>query len=157
MTSIYRRDLAESSAELLEAVPVAADLWGALWHADSEGGRLTLPVTKGLRRGVVVGRLQLNPLAAGTRITLEVETSDFRLNRSAVVVLLLGGVGGLTTAVWPFFPGLLRLAPIGAVLALVAWLLVASRLRTSGIDDFVDLLSELARHPVNHRRAAPGQ
>ena len=48
---------------------------------------------------------------------------------------------------WPISPVLLGFAPIGAVLAIVAWLMVVSRLRHSGVEDFLDLVETRAESP----------
>ena len=54
---------------------------------------------------------------------------------------------GVIAMLWPFFPRLLRLAPAGIVLAIAAWLLVASKLRNADADEFFDLV--LAEVPEN--------
>ena len=149
-----RRQIDQSAARVARAVRQAADDWGARWQPDGRGGRLLLPVSQGLKRGLVVARIEIESTAEGSELNLTVEDEDYRLNRPAVVVLLLGAAGGLVTALWPFFPGLLRLAPVGAVLALVAWLLVVSRLRTTDTDDFLDLVvagASDAAHAPTHR------
>ena len=46
--------------------------------------------------------------------------------------------------IWPFFPGLLPLAPLGAIVALSGWFLVVSRLTTSTPDDFLRLVADVA-------------
>ena len=53
----------------------------------------------------------------------------------------------VSVMLWPLSPKILQLAPIGAVLALVAWLLVISRIRNSDAGDFLALVSALAAHP----------
>ena len=83
----------------------------------------------------------MRPRPTGTSLQLEIEASRIHLHRSAVAVLLLGALGGVTVALWPLFPSLLPLAPAGAVLALVAWLLVVSRLRSRGVEDFLALVA----------------
>lgn len=72
---------------------------------------------------------------------MEVEKEEFWLNRGAVFVLLCGAIGGLSVALWPIWPPLLGLAPVGAILAILAWLMVASRLRSSGMEDFFALVA----------------
>ena len=139
----HRATTRHSRETTLAAVEQAAELWGAAWRADGWGGRLELPVAAGLRRGVVRGRLSVEATADGSRLLLRVEESRHTLNRVALVVLLLGGIGALAATLWPFFPPLLAVAPLAIVLALSAWLLVASRLRTSGPDDFLDLVATL--------------
>ena len=66
------------------------------------------------------------------------------LNRGAAGVLAFGALGGIVAMLWPFFPGLLKIAPLAAVLAVVAWLMVAGRLRNSGLEEFVEALQATA-------------
>jgi hypothetical protein len=58
------------------------------------------------------------------------------------VVLAIGGAGGVSTLLWPFFPHLLELVPLGAVVALGAWMLVVTRLRNSGPEEFLEAVAE---------------
>jgi len=112
-----------------------------------------LPVSAGLHRGRVSGRLRLEPAPSGCRLVLTVEERAWRLRGNAVALLVLAGAGGLVTVLWPFFPRLLGLAPIGAILALSAWFLVLSRLTTSTPEDFLALAAELATHPPEEGEA----
>lgn len=121
-------------------------MWGAIWQSRSGGGQLGLPVVQGLRRGVLTGDLQIEPSDSGSLLRLEVESAHTGINWAATAILLLGGLGGLTLVLWPLSPKILQLAPIGAVLAIVAWLLVVSRLRYSDAGDFLDLVAEIAEH-----------
>ncbi len=138
-----------SREEALKAVGEAADIWGAAWQPDGWGGRLELPVAAGLRRGVLCGRVSVDPGADGCKILFRVETSNHSVNTPAMVVLLLGGIGALSATLWPFFPVLLPLAPVSVVLALAAWLLVVSRVRTSGPEDFFELVASLPEETSN--------
>jgi hypothetical protein len=76
-----------------------------------------------------------------------VEESRLEVNRSAAVVLVFGGLGGLIVALWPFFPALMPLLPVAVVLPLVAWLLVVARLRSSYTEDFLKLVGEIDDTP----------
>ena len=66
----------------------------------------------------------------------------------AVVILLFGTAGALATMLWPFYPRLLGLAPLGIVLSLAAWFLVASRLRSSGLEEFFAAVEREASAPT---------
>lgn len=134
--------------EALAEVARVVEDWGGRWQPGIGGGRLELPVTAGLRRGVLAGRLAIARHPAGSRLSLEIEESRWQVHRSGVAVLLLGAAGALSVTLWPFFPALLGLAPLGGVLAFVAWFLIVSRLRSSGAEEF---LEQLAAPP---RRAA---
>jgi hypothetical protein len=72
---------------------------------------------------------------------MDVEQEEFQLNHGAVFVLLCGAIGGIAVMLWPIWPPLLALAPIGAVLAILAWLMVASRLRSAGVEEFFALVA----------------
>ncbi len=156
-------ELQVEPAGALAAVKEAAELWGAGWEPGVAGGRLALPVVRGVRRGVLRGRLSVRGEGrrgetGRTTLAFEIEEEHQRVNRPAVVVLALGGIGGLLVTLWPFHPPLLAFAPVAVVFAFAAWLLVASRLRTSGPDDFLRLVGELAGEPPggNGDREAPG-
>lgn len=137
-------DFDASPATVSEAVAAATESWGGIWQPDATGGRLTLPIVQGLRHGVVHGRIAITPNGVRTHLDLAIEEASYRLNRSATFVLVLGALGGLSVVLWPLSPKILQLAPVGVVLALAAWLLVVSRLRNSGADDFLELVADLA-------------
>ncbi len=140
----HRIDLPLDRDETFAAVSEAAELWGADWSRHGTGGRLRLPVTAGVRRGTIDARLWTEPTRNGTRLILRTEQTHYRLNRAAFMLLLFGAFGGLVVALWPFYPPLLKLAPVAAVVALAAWLLVVSRLRTAGIEEFLEVLRPAA-------------
>jgi hypothetical protein len=141
------RDLAPDPSATLAAVRRAADEWGAEFSPGDPAGRLRLPVTFGLRRGFQSGHLAILPCATGSRLSFRVVTTETHLQPAAVGFLALGALGGITLMLWPFFPGLLRLAPIGAVLAFGAWFLVIARLHVSGPREFLERVAELAAAP----------
>lgn len=143
-------DLPVSTRDAARAVVDAAGAWDAELDGWSEGagaGRLFLPVSAGLRHGVVRGPIRVEPSAEGSRVLFTAETEEWWLNTSAVVILTLAAAGALLTVLWPFFPpdsGLLQVAPLGLVLALGGWFLVASRVTTRGVGDFLALVDHLA-------------
>jgi hypothetical protein len=147
MKDALDRQLPQSTTSVRRAVEEAAEVWGAVWQPDSQGGRLALSTVQGLRQGVLSGSLKVQPSDGGTLLRLEIEEARLSINWSATAVLLLGALGGLSLVLWPLSPKILQLAPIGAVLAIVAWLLVVSRLRYSDATDFLDLVAELAGSP----------
>jgi hypothetical protein len=143
--SEYHREAAASGARLAAGIEAAAEAWGAEW--EREGGRLDLPVSAGLHSGRLTGRLRVEPAASGSRLVFTVEARSWRPRTHAVALLVLAAAGGLVTVLWPFFPSLLGLAPVGAVLALSAWFLVISRLTTNSPEDFLALAAELGSEP----------
>lgn len=121
------------------ALARVAEGWGATLRGstgDSERG-IELPVVAGLRRGLVLGKVLIAPREAGASISMRIEETHLRINASAVVILLLSAAGGLITMLWPWVPALLPAAPLGLVLAAGGWLLIASRLRSSGPEEFL--------------------
>lgn len=141
------RELAHPPRRALAAVAGAAEAWGAEWQQDSAGGRLTLPIAAGIRHGLAIGRLAVEPsatAAGGSRLRWQLEESRYVVQTAPVAILVFAAAGGLLTVLWPFFPGLLPAAPLGAVIALSGWFLVISRLRTSGPEEFFDLVAEMA-------------
>ena len=72
-----------------------------------------------------------------------VQDSNHRLHVAGLAVLLFGAAGGLILVAWPFYPVLLPLTPVGAILSLAAWFLVASRVKTRTEGEFFDLVTEL--------------
>ena len=144
-------ELREHSVELplspdqtLDAVRQAAEAWGAEWRREGTGGRLTLPVTAGLRHGRLDGMVTAEAAGgASTRLRFEVVDSHYRLHWRAVVILLFGAFGAISFTLWPFFPPLLAIAPVALVLAFAAWFLVASKLSTAGPEDFLALVHDI--------------
>lgn len=122
----------------------AAEEWGAEYRFEEGVARIHLPVRAGLRQGVAETEISAEATAAGARLTLREIRTFWRVQAAAVVVLLISGVGGIVAFLWPFFPGLIPLAPFGAVLALSGWFLVISRLQTSRPADFLGTIGLLA-------------
>lgn len=137
-------DIQATHAETLSAVGEAASLWGGEWHRLGSGGALGLPVSAGLRLGELKGQVSTERSAEGTRLVYHVQESHYRLRLAHFVVLLLGGIGGVVTVLVPFFPALVGLVPLAGLLLLLAWFLVASRLSSSGAEEFLDLVRDLA-------------
>jgi hypothetical protein len=126
------------------------------WDADFEGwengrrGQLYLPVSAGLRHGMVRGEIAVEPRDRGARVVFRPEEARYQLHSTAVGVLVISAVGALLLLLWPFLPqeaALARVAPLGAVLALGGWFLVVSRLTTRDARDFLDLVATLADRP----------
>ncbi|MGB5813778.1 MAG: hypothetical protein WBI27_01110 [Thermoanaerobaculia bacterium] len=102
-------------------------------------------MVRGLHRGVLLGPLTVEPAEGGSELHFVVEESHQSVNRPAFFILLLGALGAGATILWPLYPPLLSFAPVGVVLAVAAWLLVASRLRSSGPEDFLRLVATAGR------------
>jgi hypothetical protein len=138
-------DLAVGVEAARRALTEAAKEWGADWQSDATGGDLHIPVTSGLRRGVVRGRVALNNQSADQNgLHFRVEQEGLELNAPAVGLLLVGAAGCGSVVLWPFFPRLLPLVPVGLLTAVATWLMVVSRLRNSGVEEFLTLVKSLA-------------
>lgn len=143
-------------ADLPDALARAAEAWGAEWQGDAAllpakpgGGRLVLPVVFGLRRGVLVGRVDFEPAGDGTRLVWQLEESHLELQRASVAVLALTVLVLLPALAWPFNLKLLALLPFAAVMGLLAWWLVVSRLETSGPEEFFATIAANAANAPN--------
>lgn len=130
----------------LAAVSEAAEAWGGELRREGGTRRLHLPVVTGLRRGVASGSVTVEPAGRdGSRVVFREEERVDSVHTPAVVILLLAAAGAALTVIWPIFPQLLPIAPFGAILALGGWFLVVSRLRSSGPEEFLKTVEELAR------------
>lgn len=139
--------------EALAAVGLAAEMWSAAWEEAPGGGRLHLPVLAGIRHGRLLARVEVRERAGGSEVRLQVDHADYEVNRPAVFFLALGAAGGLITILLPLYPKqLIAFLPLAVVLLLGAWLLVASRVRSAGPQDFLDMVAELAE--VGSERAS---
>ena len=79
------------------------------------------------------------------RLTWQLEESHLEVQRASVAVLLLAVCALLPALAWPFQPRLLALLPFAAVMGLLAWWLVVSRLETSGPEEFFATIGEAAK------------
>jgi len=128
-------------AEVAGRIAELAGQWGGDWDGDEAGGRLELPVVFGLRRGVAQGQVAIAPEAGGSRIDWRLLDSHLEVHRGSVVVLSLAAVPSVALLGWPFFPALIALAPLAAVLGFLAWWLVVARLRSAGPEEFLAALA----------------
>ena len=143
----HRLELPEDPVTSLNLVAMAAESWGGLWQPEGRGrGRLGLPVMAGLRRGWVAGQLTVEPAGDGSRLTYLVDKSEYRVQKSAALTLLLAAVGAVVTMIAPLVPSLWRFVPVGLLLCLGAWLFVVARLRNSGPEEFFEDLAREAGH-----------
>ncbi len=135
-----------SAGAAAAAVARAADLWGA--EIEPRGParfHLRFAVAAGLRRGWMTGEIRIEPAGPErARVAFSPESAEYHLQTAAVGLLVLGALGAVATLLFPFFPALLPLAPIGIVLPLAAWFLVLSRLHTSGPEELLASVVEAA-------------
>ena len=140
----FQRDVRSSRESTLEALAEAAELWSAAWEAHPGGGRLHLPLLASVRCGRLLSDVEVTETGSGSSIRLHVESLDYRVNRAALFFLVMGALGALVVLLWPLAPALGGLVPFGVVMMIGAWLLVASRVRSAGPEDFLDTVAEIA-------------
>jgi len=142
MNNEYTVDLDAPPQDSLELLAATAEDWGGGWESDGpQSGRLAIPVLAGLRRGFVVGRVDVEAAGEGSRLRFQPEESHYHVQKPAVVILLLAAFGGLLTIAGLFVPSLLPLVPVGALLAVASWLVVVVRLRNTGPEEFFQTLA----------------
>ena len=139
----HRITLQASASAALDAIAQAADIWGGEWQRYGTVGTLTLPISVGLRHGLVSGEVTAQELRDETEMVFRIQDSNSKVHVAGVVVLLFGVAGGLILTLWPFYPVLLPLTPVGVILSFAAWFMVASRLRTRTEREFFQLVEEI--------------
>lgn len=142
---VHAKELDASPEETLRRVASLVEAWGGEWQAEGEGaGKLILPVSAGVRRGWMGFLVSATPSESDTtRLELRVAEEHLQVDRATVVFLLTALAGALLFLVVPFVPKLMPLLPVGFLLTAAGWLVVASRLRNSGVEEFVDSLDSL--------------
>lgn len=140
----HAADLPVPPDEALDAVREAAEIWGATWHRLGRAGRLELPVSAGLRYGMLAVDVASRPEENGATIELQVEDSGYRVHLPSLSVIVVGAVGAITMILAPLVPGLFALVPVGFIVMLCAWFLVLSRLQHRGPREFLDLVRDVA-------------
>lgn len=139
----YEQTVRAPSAEVEKAIGQAIEL-GQVESVAGARNRLVLPVRAGIRAGEMELEWALARSGDDTRVRLQVVRERLHTSFAALSILLVGAAGGVMTVVWPLHPDLLGLAPLGALLALLAWLLVVSRLGSYGPEEFLETLAMLA-------------
>lgn len=148
----HELELALTPTEAMTALRQAVVEWGGGWSDASESEEFAVPTRAGIREGYARFRPVVEGTRSGSRLRLELQDQVLHVNRSAAMVLLFGAIGGLLTVLWPLHDTLLAMAPIGAILALAAWLLVASRFRSHGPDELLATVAEIADTPGEEAR-----
>lgn len=119
-----------------------AERWGGSF--DARKGRLELPVLAGLRYGRVVAEVEALAQRGGSKVRLRVAESRYELDRGSTFALALAAVAAVASLALPFFPRYWPLLPPALMLAVAGWLFIVARLRTSGLEDFLGELRDLA-------------
>ena len=160
-TREHQIELSEPPDLVAAALARAADAWGADLERPGHGatgGTLHLPFVAGLRRGLISGPVTVEPIPEGSRLVFREERSIRHVHTPSLAVLLIACIGGLLTVLWPFFPRLLPISSLGAVLALGGWFLVISRLQSSGPEEFLaSVAAEVGGAPPPRSPSLPDQ
>jgi hypothetical protein len=148
-TGVARLTTAQPRAAALKVVAEAAEDWDASWEPNGgAGGTLQLGALAGLRHGeLTIDVTATDAAAGGSELALQVASERWRLHGTAAGLLAVAGAGAVTTLLWPFVPAVAPIAPMGAVLAIGAWLVVLSRLRHVGFAELVADLQERLEEP----------
>ena len=110
----------------------------------------------GLRHGVLELAVTTVGAGGGTEVTFTEEAAAWRVHRPAAGLLFVALLGSLACVLWPFFPALVPLAPMGLVLGVGAWLVVLSRLRNQGMAELIeDVEGRLAEVAPGERGEGP--
>ena len=129
---VLRLHTARDRAAALAALASTVEDWGGEWTAGGVGGELRVPVEAGLRRGFVRARAAATAEGRGSELTVEVVEARWWVHRTAVALLLGAAVPALAGVLWPFYPALAPLVPLGLVLGAASWLAILARLRHRG-------------------------
>jgi hypothetical protein len=130
---------------VFEKMVELADRWGGSF--DARKGRLELPVTAGLRYGRVVAEVEALARRDGAKLRVKVVESHYQVDRGSTFALAVAAVAAIASLVLPFFPHFWPLLPPALIIAVAGWLFIVARLRTSGVEDFLAELSNLAGEP----------
>ena len=139
-----------SPDELLGTIREAVELWYGEWSAlDAERtAEIRFPVQAGLRRSMARGLLRVEPAETGSRLVLELEPVTWQLHGPAVALLVPAAAAAVAVVLWPFFPVLGPLVPLGLVTALGAWFLVVTRLQNRGPEELLETVEAIREsHP----------
>ena len=150
---IHVAEVGAAPEETLRRVAEAAETWGGEWQSEgNRAGKLILPVSAGVRRGWMGFEVTATDSAAdsesdldetqSSRLELRRADEHLRVDRATMVMLVTSALGALLFLVVPFAPRLMPLLPVGFILAVAGWLFIASRLRNSGAEEFLEQLTE---------------
>ena len=160
--SVRRGVSEEFSAEIgraphwvFEKMVELADRWGGSF--DPRKGRLELPVTAGLRHGRVAAEVEALARHDGAKLRLKVVESEYQVDRGSTFALAVAAVAAIASLALPFFPHYWPLLPPALMIAVAGWLFIVARLRTSGVEDFLAELGDLAGETVGEPPGGPAE
>jgi hypothetical protein len=124
--------------ELLERF--AEDLDGTAEFGEA-GARLSFPVKHRFYRGAVAVRLAWEQGREGTVLRAETDTAGTEVNAAGRALLVAGALACLPWLLWWFFPSLIPLVPLSALVVFLAWLGVARKPNVFAPDFFLRALA----------------
>ena len=135
------RRFAVPPGDVREAARATVEAWGGEWEEEGARDRVRLPIQAGLRRALATGTMRAADEGRETCLELELEPSSWSLHLPGVAVLLLATLAAIPVVLWPFFPALGPLVPLGLLAALGAWFLVVARLQNRGAEELLDTVA----------------
>ena len=134
---IFRLRSQRDREAALAALATTVEDWQGEWKPSGQGGELRVPVEAGLRRGFLHARATATTADRGSELAIEVIESRWWVHRTAFALLLGAAIPAVAVVLWPFYPPIAPLVPLGLVLGAAAWLAILARLRHRGVPEFV--------------------
>ena len=134
---VFRLRSDRDGAAALAALAATVEAWNGEWNAAGDGGELRVPLEAGLRRGFARGRVTATAVGHGSELAIEVVEARWWVHRIAAALLFGAAVPAVAAVLWPFYPALAPLVPLGLVLGAAAWLAILARLRHRGPAELV--------------------
>ena len=91
---------------------------------------LHLPTIHRFYTGEARVEVSLTTESSSTTIRIEIDLEELHLTQGGRVLLVTGALGVIPWILWPFFPSLMPLIPMGVLFLFLAWLAVGRRPHT---------------------------
>ncbi|HPR64538.1 MAG TPA: hypothetical protein PK014_09985 [Thermoanaerobaculia bacterium] len=89
--------------------------------------RAALPTPQRFYKGQAEVRVTTRESEEDPQVHVEVSLSDLRITGSGKIVLFAGMLGVIPWILWPFFPGLIPMIPLGVLFLFFAWIAAGKR------------------------------
>lgn len=142
---ILTREIGRAPLWVFTRLEELAENWGGSFEAKK--GRLELPLQAGLRSGVVLAEVEALVSREGSKLRIKILEEHYLLDRVATGSLGIAAVAAIATLVLPFFPRAWVLLPPALVIAIASWLFIVARLKSRGLEDFLEELAKAATEP----------
>jgi hypothetical protein len=141
----------------LAALATTVEDWHGEWTASGQGGELRVPVEAGLRRGFLRARVTATSHDRASELAIEVLESRWWLHRTAFALLLAAAIPAIAAMLWPFYPAVAPLVPLGLVLGAASWLAILARLRHRGAAELAGDVEAALAEPKHGDEAATAE